>query len=77
MKIEICVDEKWPVFTIKTATESNLNEIYDTRTLREKHGIDIPDENLDYYRYVQDEYEYMQSTLKELYERTHKNISSS
>lgn len=65
MKIEVCIDEKWPVFTIKTEEEA----LSSNRILNEKHSIDIPDESLDYYRYVQDEYAYMQSTLKELYDQ--------
>ena len=56
MRVEIDVDEKWPVF--------NLSHVLELDGV----GVELPDEFVERFLEVQEEYENMQNTIKEIYE---------
>lgn len=56
MKVRIVVDEHWPIFSIAEGDIFNDEDL-----------IDIPEDHLEYYKKVQEDYNHMQAKLKELF----------
>lgn len=58
MKVQIDVDEVWPVYFVRD------DDLYDPESI-----VEIPDEMVEHYRNVQLMYDEMQRSLKEIHER--------
>ena len=56
MRVEIDVDEKWPIFSLSHVLEQG------------GVGVEIPDEFVERFLEVQEEYEIMQNKIKEIYD---------
>jgi|GEM_PF-5325545 len=57
MRVEIDVDEKWPVFSLSHVLEQG------------GVGVEFPDEFVERFLELEEEYEKMQDMIKEIYDK--------
>lgn len=72
MKIEIEIDEKWPVF-ILIPPEKNQNSKIIDKCLVQDEFIEIPEEIARKFFRIQEEYQKMQKSLEEMYDNAQNN----
>jgi len=74
MKINIELDEKWPVFTLVQRDESELKK--ERGFLADEELVEIPDELASDFLRIQSEYLIMQAQVKEIYDRVQQENGS-